>query len=97
MHYFNRDEAARIYVKYHSLLRDRGKFIIKNQFGVNEDVTVQGYSEELKQNYFAQYRSIETETTILKQAGFSHFEVVDIYPPEFNRWQNTHFYALIAE
>lgn len=23
-------------------------------------------------------------------------EVVDIYPPSFNRWDNTHFYALVA-
>lgn len=95
--YFNRDEIARLYSKYKVFLKPTGKFLIKNQFGVREDVLVDGFSEELRCNYCSEYRSIETETTILKQAGFSHFEVVDIYPPEFNRWQNTHFYALIAE
>ncbi|MCR5164827.1 MAG: class I SAM-dependent methyltransferase [Thermoguttaceae bacterium] len=95
--YFNRDEAARLYSKYKAFLKPNGKFLIKNQFGVREDVLVDGFSEELQCNYYSEYRTLDTETAILKRAGFSHFEVVDIYPPEFNRWENTHFYALIVE
>ena len=95
--YFNRGEAAGLYRKYKAFLKPNGKILIKNQFGVKEDVLVDGFSEELQCNYYSEYRTLDTETAILKQAGFSRFEIVDIYPPEFNRWQNTHFYALIVE
>lgn len=95
--YFNREEIARLYKKYKSFLKPQGKFLIKNQFGVKKDVLVDGFSEELQCDYYSEYRSLETEIAILRKAGFTCVKVVDIYPPEFNRWQNTHFYALIVE
>lgn len=94
--YFNKDEIEQIYRKYLDLLKPTGKLIIKNQFGVREDVDVSGYSEELKRNYFSQYRHLDIEVEILKKTGFGNIEIIDIYPPECNRWDNTHFYALIA-
>ncbi|MDR2628801.1 MAG: class I SAM-dependent methyltransferase [Puniceicoccales bacterium] len=97
MHYFNEQEAVEIYTKYYPYLKERGKLIVKNQFGVNEDVVVDGYSEEQKNNYFAHYRHIEKERKILEIVGYKSIEVVDIYPPECNRWDNTHFYAIVAE
>ena len=71
--------------------------IVKNQFGLHEDVTVDGFSEELQENYFSQYRYIDKEIRLLREVGFNNIEVVDIYPKECNRWDNTHFYALVAE
>ena len=97
MHYVNEEEAIEIYRKSDSLLRRGGHIIIKNQFGINEDVTVSGYSEEQKTDYFAQYRHINKEVSILKDVGFKNTNVVDIYPPEANRWNNTHFYAIVGE
>jgi 16S rRNA G527 N7-methylase RsmG len=97
MHYFNEDESTAIYKKYYPFLKEKGKLIIKNQFGVNEDVIVDGYSEEQKKEYFAHYRYIHKEVKILENIGYKHIEVVDIYPPECNRWDNTHFYAIVAE
>lgn len=96
MHYFNEQEAIKIYTKFFDNIKNRGKLIIKNQFGVTEDVTVDGYSEEQKTNYFAQYRFIDNEVKILQKIGFKSIQVVDIYPPESNRWTNTHFYAIVA-
>ena len=29
--------------------------------------------------------------------GYKNIEIVDIYPPEANRWDNTHFYSIVAE
>lgn len=95
--YFNKAEIEKIYSKYYGLIRDGGKLIIKNQFGVKEDVEVSGFSQELQKNYFSQYRHLDKEIEILKDAGFRHIEVTDIYPPECNRWDNTHFYAIVAE
>jgi predicted TPR repeat methyltransferase len=97
LHYFNEQEAVDIYTKYYPHLKKGGKLIVKNQFGVNEDVTVDGYSEEQKTNYFAQYRHIGKEQKMLETVGYKNIEIVDIYPPECNRWDNTHFYAIVAE
>ncbi|WP_291440190.1 class I SAM-dependent methyltransferase [Desulfovibrio sp.] len=97
MHYVDETEAIAIYKKYINYLSKNGKIIIKNQFGVHDDVTINGFSEELQENYFAQYRFINKEVKLLQEAGFSNVDVVDIYPPKCNRWENTHFYALVAE
>ena len=95
-HYFNREESVFLYRKYKEFLNNKGKLIIKHQFGVNEDVTVEGYSEELKCNYYSQYRYIDSEITLLKNIGFKTVDCIDIYPKECNRWENTHFYAIVA-
>lgn len=99
MHYFNEEESVGIYKKYQSALKSggRGRIIIKNQFGVREDVVVEGYSEEQKSNYYAQYRFIDKEVRNLQSVGFINVKVEDIYPLECNRWENTHFYAIVAD
>ena len=95
--YFNQEEIEKIYCKYFALIKQGGKLIVKNQFGVKEDVNVSGFSEELQRNYFSQYRHLDKEIKILEGVGFRNIEVIDIYPPECNRWDNTHFYAIVAE
>jgi len=97
MHYFNEKESIEIYKKYFPALKKGGRLIVKNQFGVSEDVIVDGYSEEQKTDYFASYRHIDKEVKILETIGYKNLEVVDIYPPECNRWENTHFYAIVGE
>ena len=96
MHYFNEEEARNLYKYYFQFLKKSGKIIIKNQFGLYEDITVESYSKEQQRYYYAQYRHIDKETHILKQIGYKIIDVVDIYPPEGNRWSNTHFYAIVA-
>lgn len=97
MHYFNEAEAFAIYQKFLPALKENGKIIVKNQFGIHDDITVEGYSEELKRNYFAQYRHIAKEIGLLERAGYSQVRFFDIYPPECNRWENTHFFAIVAD
>ena len=97
MQYFNEEESDTIYKKYFHFLKGTGKLIVKNQFGVNEDVVIEGYSEEQKRDYFAHYRHICKEVKMLENTGYKNVEVIDIYPPECNRWDNTHFYAIVAE
>ena len=96
MNFFDSEEATTLYSKIKKYLKDNGLLIVKNQFGIEEDVIVEGYSEELKTDYYSEYRHVEKENDILKSVGFSKINVVDIYPPEYNRWDNTHFYALIC-
>lgn len=97
MHYFNESEALGLYQKFLPALKEGGKIIVKNQFGIREDVTVEGYSEELKCNYFAQYRHLDKEIGLLERVGYYNVKAFDIYPPECNRWDNTHFFAIVAE
>ena len=96
MHYFNQQEARFVYTKFLKNLKMGGHLIIKNQFGVKETVTISGFSQELKKDYFAQYRFVEDEEKLLKECGYKYIERSDIYPPECNRWDNTHFYAIVA-
>ena len=94
MQYFNESESLNIYKKYRDALKENGRIIVKNQFGVQEDVVVSGYSQELKKDYFSEYRHVDKEVRNLKLVGFQNIDVIDIYPQECNRWTNTHFYAI---
>lgn len=96
MHYVNEEEVQVLYKKYQQFLKPQGIFIIKNQFGINETINISGYSQEQKRDYYSQYRWIEREKEILISLGHRIVEVCDIYPPEANRWDNTHFYAIVA-
>ena len=97
MHHFNKKEAEKIYSICYDLFRKNGKLIVKNQFGIKEDVVVSGYSEEQKTDYYASYRYIQDEIKTLANIGFENIQIFDIYPPEANRWDNTRFYAIVAE
>ena len=94
-HYFNEKESLSMYENVFDMLTDNGIFILKNQFGFKKTKTVT-HSKELGGKYFAQYRKLDYEIERLKSIGFKDVEVVDIYPPEANRWDDTHFYALVC-
>jgi cyclopropane fatty-acyl-phospholipid synthase-like methyltransferase len=95
--YFSIDEIEKIYDMCFTCTKKNGKLIVKNQFGITEDVLVSGYSEELKEDYFSHYRHLDSEIKLLEKTGYKNVDVFDIYPPEANRWENTHFYAIVAE
>ncbi|OCR13836.1 hypothetical protein BA918_07775 [Helicobacter pullorum] len=99
MHYFNKEEALEVYSKYKFFLKDAGYFIIKNQFGLQETITIENrvLSDTNMVGYYSQYRSINSEIEILRQVGFQKVQVVDIYPPFANKWSNTHYYALVCQ
>jgi HAD superfamily phosphoserine phosphatase-like hydrolase len=97
MMFFSFEEAEAIYRMVFKCLKKSGTFIVKHQMGVREDVCINGYSNELGCEYYANYRWIENELNLLSKVGFKISEVVDIYPDEFNRWENTKFYALVCE
>lgn len=95
-HHFNSEESLLIYQNVYSVLNENGIFILKNQFGVEKTKTVT-FSEELGDEYFAQYRELKFEISRLTSIGFRDIEVVDIYSKEANRWGDTHFYALVCK
>ena len=94
--YFNEQEIISIYRKYYEYIKNDGLLIIKTQFGIYDDITVSGYSIELKTDYYSHYRKLNKEMEILQNVGYKNIDFFDIYPPECNRWENTHFYAIVA-
>lgn len=97
MNFFDNAEAELVYLKCRKLINPYGILIIKHQMGKHDDVIVDGYSNELGRHYYSNYRSLQTEISMLQAAGFHVVETVDVYPDSLNRWQNTHFYGLICQ
>ena len=94
--YFDKQEIAQIYNRMYRCLDKSGQLIVKNQFGIKEEVVVDGFSQELNKKYYAVYRHLDTEIALLQKAEFKNITVHDIYPPEKNKWGNTHYYALVC-
>ncbi|AMV31368.1 Methyltransferase domain protein [Pirellula sp. SH-Sr6A] len=80
-----------LYQNCASMLADDGVFIVKNQCGIEREIIVDKFSEELQCNYHARYPFVDNQFTSLSQ----HFvtQQFDIYPNHINRWADTHFYA----
>lgn len=96
MQFFSEQESKELYAKCKKISNGGGNLIIKQQFGLKEDVIVE-YSSELKQEYFSTYRHIDKEIELLKSVGFKKISQFDIYDKNANRWDNTHFFALVCQ
>lgn len=96
MNFFNKREASLIYKFAYNSLKPNGKLIVKHNMGIAQDVHVNGHSKELDSYYYSEYRCVENELKLIKSIGLQIDEVVDIYPDEFNRWKDTHFYAIVC-
>lgn len=96
MQYFNEQEAREIYKKIAALLKPHGLLLIKNQFGLQERVTVNGFSQEMRNPYYSEYRTLAEECAMLRDAGFNMALSGEIYPERFHRWPNTRFMAITA-
>lgn len=95
-HHFNENESLKIYKNAYSMLKGDGVFILKNQFGIERTKTVTS-SQEVGDNYFAQYRFLDFEIGRLRDIGYTDITTHDIYPNKENRWADTHFYALVCK
>ena len=97
MNYYDDDDARKIYAKLANMLKPEGILIVKHQSGIEEDVLVDGYSEQIDAHYHALYRQRDRDKALLEeQFGEGNVEVEDIYPRELNPWPNTHFYAYMC-
>lgn len=78
------------------MLSEEGIILIKGQWGVEEKLIVDQWSEGLQCNYYAEYRQVNEFKRTLLRKGFS-VELIDIYPKEMNEWENTHEYAFVCK
>ena len=94
--FFNDAELMKLYSFCASHLSDEGVFIVKHTCGIQEDVVIDNYSEQIGQHYHAIYRLDSREQKMLESV-FSDVCKVDIYPERLNPWPNTHFYAFVCK
>ncbi len=94
--YLSDEELEDLLEKVAKAMQNESIFIIKNQFGVDEEVVINNYSEGLQCFYYAKYRKLADMCKMVQDHGFS-YEVVDIYPSYVNKYKNTHEYALVLK
>jgi SAM-dependent methyltransferase len=87
-------ERRGMYERCAAVLAPGAPLLLKAQFGVEETVTVETWSEDLGANYRAVYPQLDEEVALLGE--WFDVEVRDPYPPEFSPWDNTHFHYLVA-
>lgn len=94
---FDLETITDIYHKLYKMTKDGGKLIIRTHCGLEQDKTVNGFSEELQTEYFAQYRQKDKEIELLKTTiGFSDIEVFDIFPDSLNVWRDTRHFIFVC-
>ncbi len=91
--YFSAVDVVEIYRNLFEMTKPGGYLIIRNHCGLEVSKTVNGFSEELGTEYFAEYRHVELEKRLIQGVGFSEIEVFDILPDTINVWKDTkHFF-----
>lgn len=87
-------ERTGMYERCAGMLAPGSPLLLKAQFGVEEAVTVETFSEDLGAHYRAVYPQLGEEVALLEE--WFDVEVRDPYPPELSPWENTHFHHLVA-
>lgn len=97
INYLEPDERRDLYERCRAMLRPGGALLVKAQMGVRETVVVDTVSEQVGGRYRAKYPHLDGEVALLREVfGADAVTVTDPYPPEFSRYDNTHFHHLIA-
>lgn len=96
-HFFTKSDVEKIYQNIFNMLKPNGKLILRSHCGLKETVVINGYSEELKSDYFTEYRKLEEEVELIKSTGFTNVEVIDEVADELNVWDNTRHYYFVCQ
>jgi len=93
---FKKENMIPIYKNMFSMVKEDGLFISRMHCGLNEDVSINGFSKELGTEYFADYRHLDKEIDLLKEIGFNKVEIFDIFPDTLNVWKNTRHFIFVC-
>ncbi|MFA3783649.1 class I SAM-dependent methyltransferase [Melioribacteraceae bacterium 4301-Me] len=94
---FPKEEMKGIYQNIYSMLRQNGHLVIRTHCGLHEDVIVDGFSQELGTEYFAEYRQVDKEKALLEEIGFLDIQIFDIFPDTTNVWENTRHFMFVCK
>ncbi|MDD6223634.1 MAG: NTP transferase domain-containing protein [bacterium] len=80
------------------MMHDNSVFIIKNQWSIEQTdyIVNKEYSDKNKNQYYGIYRSLHNMKKILSSYNLS-YQLIDIYPSEMNKYENTHEYAIVCK
>jgi cyclopropane fatty-acyl-phospholipid synthase-like methyltransferase len=78
-----------IYRNVFHMTKAGGYFVAHIHCGIDEDVVIDEFSEELNANYYAEYRQCSWEREQMLEAGFAAVDVHDVFPDWLNKWPNT--------
>lgn len=92
--YLDRQSMCGVYSRCFDYLATGGTLLIHQQFGLDDDVVVDEFSQCLGSHYRAEYRSVKTESELLRSAGFTKITAEDT---GHDRWPNTKFKLLIVK
>jgi SAM-dependent methyltransferase len=94
---FKKSDAVEIYQSLFEMTKPGGVLIVRMHCGLEKDKIVNGYSEELQTNYFAEYRHVKDEIETLKKIGFTTVEKHDILPDTLNVWPDTRHFIFVCK
>lgn len=95
--YFTKEVMGDIYQNIYDMLDKNGTLIVRSHCGLKENVIIDGYSEELQTDYYAEYRQLDSEVEFMKSFGFKSIEVHDVLPDSLNVWENTRHFIFIIK
>lgn len=93
---FNKEEASSLYEAAFEMIKPGGLMIVRTHCGLEADKTIDGFSNELETEYFAQYRQVDQEMQLIKSFGFNTVEKHDIFPDTLNVWPDTRHFIFVC-
>lgn len=94
---FPKEEAKELYENSYEMTNDGGLMIVRVHCGLKKDKTIDGFSNELETQYYAQYRQVDSEMELIKSVGFSSVEKFDIFPDSLNVWEDTRHFIFVCK
>jgi cyclopropane fatty-acyl-phospholipid synthase-like methyltransferase len=91
-----RQHIAEIYRNIFNMTKPGGHFVAHIHCGLEEDVIVDRFSEELNANYYAEYRHYKWEKELMLNTGFHTVEMHDVFPDWLNKWPNTRHFHFVC-
>lgn len=93
----NLEDATNMYKSLYEMTKKGGTLIVRMHCGLEKTKVINGYSEELGTNYFAEYRQVDEEVELLKSIGYDSVEKYDILPDTLNVWEDTRHFIFVCK
>lgn len=94
---FEKSVMTEIYKNLYEMTKPGGLLIVRVHCGLSENIVVNGFSEELGTDYFAEYRQVDQEQQLLEEIGFKNIETFDIFPDTLNVWENSRHFFFVCQ
>lgn len=93
---FSKEEACMLYKAAFDMTKPGGLIIVRTHCGLEVDKTIDGFSQELGTEYFAQYRQVDQEMKLMESVGYQNIEKHDVFPDTLNVWPDTRHFIFVG-